>query len=729
MLRKIQCVILCLAIIFSSALIVSSETSEDLGFDLGDFFFETPTIEISNETPSFEDMKLVGENDDIKLYFYEQGLDIYVLDKASNKLWSNVLIKEYCDTVSSPEITSQLITVSVASKDSQSSYTLYDSSNTKIKASSDIYDNKVLLSISIPDEKISIEFEIGIDVDGIYYLIPEKSIIEEGSKVVYISAMNNFGAGRTDEDGYILYPDGCGTLIKYKHWDEENSLLHVNNIYGNNFDSYLNMERNIDYNIENILLPIYGIKHNEAGFVSVLDEGEADSSVNLAMPGYQISGIYRAFFTHNYRYYSNTNFNDTDVTALVEKRVKTDIKVKYLFISGKENNYSGMAKRVREYFLKNEKLTSSVDVNSLPVTIEIIGAVMKKGLLSSKVEPMTTFNQAERIIKEVNNIDGIKPNIVLSGWGKGGWDTLPTTLTPESKLGGKSSLNSLAKYCKKENLDISLAVEPILANSKTGNFNKSKDTVKNYFGEPFTDKGGKKFILSAEKVINKTIERFNKSYKNFGIDLLSVGNLLFADYDNKNSSTKTEMMEAYEKAMKESKQPISVTDGNAYTLPFAKYIYEVPSNNSGYTYMDESVPFYQMVVHGSKLYTGQFSNIHYDFDEYILKCVETGSVPSFILTWKETGKLRDTDYDSVFSTEFSSIKPSIIKAVDRMSKDLAELYSKQIIEHEKLSSNTVKVTYEENTIIYINYSDEDITIDFHNVKAQDYLVVKEWKNG
>ncbi len=722
--KRIQCIVICLAFIISS-IFVSAESTDDLGFNLDDFFLDSPTVEISNDTPNLSDMTLVGENDRLQLYFYESGLDVFVIDKLSGKLWSNVITNEYSHADISPNIASQLITVSVSSKDSQNSYTLYDSSNKDISATVKIFDKKVLLGVKVKDSQISFDVEIGLTDDGFYYLIPEKSIVEsKNSKIINISLFDNFGASRTDEKGYIFYPDGCGSIINFKPWDEENAILHQDTIYGSTGLNYLNMERNSDYNINGVLLPVFGISQENSGFVAVTNGGESDSAVNLSLPGYQVSGIYRAFFSHNYRYYSDTLFNGTNVTSLVKERVHSDRKVQYFLLSGESNNYSGMANRVRKYFIDSKIISKKVSVDKMPITTEILCAVQKKGMLNSSLSQMTTFDQAESIIKEINSFGNINLDVTLSGWGKGGWDTLPTKLSAESQLGGKRKLNKLGKFCKSNNIDISLVVDPILANSDTGDFNINKNTVKNYFGEPYSDKSEKKYVLSAQKVMNKTVTDFNKSFDLFGINLHTVGKMLSPDYNNKDSVTRTEMMNAYVSALSKLKQPISITDGNAYALKYANKIYEVPSNNSGYVYMDETVPFWQIVFHGYKLYTGQFSNTYYDMNEYILKTIETGSVPSFIVTNENTGKLLKSDYTKVFSTEFKSVKSTMLEITDKLSKDITSLYSKQILRHEILDEDFVRVTYENGVVVYINYSDKEKSFDSFTVKATDYLLVK-----
>ena len=42
-----------------------------------------------------------------------------------------------------------------------------------------------------------------------------------------------------------------------------------------------------------------------------------------------------------------------------------------------------------------------------------------------------------------------------------------------------------------------------------------------------------------------------------------------------------------------------VDRGNAYALPYADAIVNLPTSSSGYSLVNASIPFYQMVIHGN----------------------------------------------------------------------------------------------------------------------------------
>ena len=77
---------------------------------------------------------------------------------------------------------------------------------------------------------------------------------------------------------------------------------------------------------------------------------------------------------------------------------------------------------------------------------------------------------------------------------------------------------------------------------------------------------------------------------------------------------------------------VAVNQGNAYVLDRVSRIRRAPGGDSSFFFADETVPFYQMVLHGIVPYTTDPGNIGPDFAGQKLKWVEFGSEPVFLLT-------------------------------------------------------------------------------------------------
>ena len=729
--QKIKFVFLAALILVMATFYVSADVDDnDLSYYLSFYEDSNSDVEISMEMPTLSDMYLVAESEKFTFYFDEKGMDIYLINNSTGKIWSNVLLKSYVDNEkNSAMYASQLITVSAADdKYSVADYVLYDSTNTDIRATPDIKDSSLFLKVEIPSLEISFEVIFGLNDKAFFYRIDDNSIVENNGKLVLISVLNNLGASRTDEDGYIFYPDGSGAIMNFKETDESNAKLYQLSVYGSSDITYREIDKNDENNIYGNLLPVYGVSQHDGGFVAVVSKGDEDTSLYIAPPGYQLSQVYRFYLTFRYRTYSSTSFNNTELTQLVDKRIKSDREMFYYFLDGEENTYSGMAIQYRNHLIENGILTKRNHYGDYSLSLTLLCGVQKQSLFFNPVYKMTGFSDVLDIAEKFkeNGIDSI--TLSLSGWGKGGWDTLPTNLKPESELGGTGGLKKLADYCHSENISLLLDVDAVMADERTGSFNKRLNAVRNYFGESFTDENGDRYILDACDVLPKLLKEFNKKHSGTGINILTVGELIMPDYRNGDVSTRADIINAYSNLLQEAvKEGMRVTaeTGNAYILPYVDMIYALPEKDSGYIICDRSVPFYQMVVHGYIPYTGNFGNTHYSYERCILEWVETGSLPSYILTKENSGELENTDYNKIFSSEFSVWKDSITQTYEKLNRDFSDLQNLTIDRHEELSDNITCITYSDGTRVYINYGESEVTVDGVYVAGLDYSIQRE----
>lgn len=718
------CLTLIVFIMLASISVLKADTPE---IDISDYLLDDTSVNIDTSTPDYSEMELVDSEEDYELYFYKSGLDIYVVNKNTKKIWSNVLRSEYIDNKkNTARYTSQLITVSAADEDEKvSEYVLFDSSNTDISADSYIRDGELFLNIVIRDLNLKFDVIFGLENKALYYRIEDKSIEEGNGKLISVSLLNNLGASKINESGYLMYPDGSGALMDFKPYDEGNAKLFQMGFYGDHDVSLTSIENNRRNNIYGACMPVYGISQNDGGFIAVISKGSEDASLYISTPGYQLSGIYRGFVTFLYRTYSSTVFNENEIIKLVDKRTSLDREVYYFFLEGDENNYSGMAVKYRNYLLEEGILTKRQDSDKYSLSINFLCGVKKQSLFLSSLQKMTTFQDIHDIAERLKGEDIDYLDLILTGWGKGGWDTVPTNINADGKLGGNRGLEELISYCNEKNVSVNLDVEAIMADERYGSFNKRRNAVRNAFGESLTDKNENKYILDACDVFPDLLDKFMKKHSGAGINLLTAGELVAPNYRTENTSIRSDIIDAYRDFMSDADKNnmrLTAKGGNAYILPYVDKIYNLPEADSGYLIADKTVPFYQMVIHGYIPYTGTYGNSHYSYEKCILEWIETGSLPSYIITKETADKLIDTEYNEIFSSDFSNWQDTIIKTYRKLSSDFSGLQGLTIDKHERLSEDLVRVTYSDKTEIYINYGAAPVEINGVKIPEFDYSV-------
>ena len=113
-----------------------------------------------------------------------------------------------------------------------------------------------------------------------------------------------------------------------------------------------------------------------------------------------------------------------------------------------------------------------------------------------------------------------------------------------------------------------------------------------------------------------------------------------------------------------------------------------------------------------------------DYNTSLLKSVECGAGLHYLWIYRDNSLLKETEYDDLYSVQYSSWKEQAISDHERVSKALYGLDTCTITDHEILEEGLVRVIYDNGTRIYVNYSDEDKSADGVSVGAGDFLRVE-----
>lgn len=673
----------------------------------------------------------VAENDTFRFEYDEEGADVYITDKRSGKVWSNTVDENYYKAeLPNRNVLSQLLTVTFASEEGKLSMVNVfgngaNAANYKLEHR--YSGEEVILAMSVASGTISFEIHMGINEDGFYYKIPAESVKETGSNMlVNIQMMPTFGAAVAGEEGYTLLPDGSGTLIYHKTYDDPNAKLYMYPFYGTDVQDIQEITENSEQGYHNLMLPVYGISHGDGAMLAAVTSGEADTILNIAPAGFRFNGLNRAYLTFNYRIYYSETVNGSDYIQIIPHNYISDRSVQIFLLDREHNTYSDMAVAYREYLEQAGELKEREDRSSVPLVVDIVMGANESNLFGRKLIPATTYSQAAEIVSDLReSVSNLK--VVLEGWGSGGCDTLPTSPALEKKFGGKSGWKELMATCKEKDTALYLNMDFINANEKTGKFNDRKDTIRSGFGTVVND--GDRYLLNPVRVLERFYDSAVKKKnltKDAFLQLDTIGNLLTYDHSKSGATSRTAAQEAYEKVLaKASKQmeQVAVTGGNQYVLPYVSLMSEIPYTNSDYYLGDKEIPFYQIVVHGSVDYTSSAGNNSYDLMYQKLKWIETGSVPYFILTYESPVVLNKTDRNDLFSSEYSVWKDTIKEISKEFNDRLGEVWNQKIVKHEE-KEGLVIITYENSVRIYINYTDDSVEMDGISVPAMDYFVVK-----
>lgn len=161
---------------------------------------------------------------------------------------------------------------------------------------------------------------------------------------------------------------------------------------------------------------------------------------------------------------------------------------------------------------------------------------------------------------------------------------------------------------------------------------------------------------------------------------------------------------------------------NLYMLPYCSAYYDMPLTNSQFQFETDSVPFLPIVFKGSLDYFTPYVNEGLFSQTDVLKMVEYGAYPAYVLTGKQNFDISDTASNQLFSTYIEEWQGNIVDTYGKIDKALRQVAGSTIEDREVLREGVVRVTYANGVEIYVNYLGTDYTDGDIKVPAQDYLV-------
>jgi hypothetical protein len=256
----------------------------------------------------------------------------------------------------------------------------------------------------------TIPLEYRLIDDRLEVTIPTKEIIETGSgKICGISLLSFFGAGGTDEEGYILVPNGSGSLIYFNNGKKTERYNQY--IYG--IDETVRSFTVVEETVK-ARMPVFGIKKEKSAVFCEITGGDTLANINANVSGNlnSYNYVYPYFTLRGSEKVSMFGVEgiNADVPVLEKSIYKLDLKINYYFLDQENANYSGMANYYRNKLIDDGILSIKKDAGSIPFYLDVLGGVKRResflGVPYMGVYPMTRFNEAQLIVNEFqkNNI-------------------------------------------------------------------------------------------------------------------------------------------------------------------------------------------------------------------------------------------------------------------------------------------------------------------------------------
>lgn len=565
--------------------------------------------------------------------------------------------------------------------------------------------------------------------------------------IYYLNVLPYFGAGGTEDEGYLLVPEGGGALINFNNGKVAQNSYYAN-LYGWDYAQY----RDAVVHETNTYFNAFGIANNGSSFLCVLEDGAPYAGINADISGKSNSyNAVSAQYTMLHReVYEMGDRYESKIYMYEDALPKEPLVLDYIFLES--DSYADMANAYRGYLQEEygELFAEKIDTGDtqVPTVVEIVGAVDKvkqvMGIPVSRPLALTTFDEAKDIIGDLL-ADGIgNMSVRLSGWFNGGvQQKILNKVKVISALGGKSGLRELTEYAQENGVDMYLngitnyaydsgILDGFLTFTQAAKFaSKKVAEIHPYSTVTYADREGQDphYLLKASlipKMADNLVNAADKYGANVSFD--DIGMDLSSDFNKRAPVSRQTMLNSQVEQLGEIRdggKKIMINMGNDYAVAYSDIVTNMNLRGSTYTILDAYVPVYQMALHGYVDYTGEPLNLTQNEEEELLLSAEYGAGLAFTLMDESAFTLQNTLYTEYFGAEYDTWHDRMMEIYTRYNSELGHTFSQKMTGHEKLSATLSCTEYADGTKVYVNYGYDAVkTPEGRELAARDYLVVR-----
>ncbi|MGL5021048.1 MAG: DUF5696 domain-containing protein [Mycoplasmatales bacterium] len=513
---------------------------------------------------------------------------------------------------------------------------------------------------------------------------------------------------------YFLVPDGSGAIINPNN---------QSGFYKKEFSTVESDTNNSKdkINEQQLTLPVFG--NNKT--MAYIDNGA--SSMELVADF--INEQKMIFPSIKTQYISNVKFGTADI-KIYSDLTKENYEITYLS-STLDQTYMQQADKISSYTSSKYDLTESIENPGL--NLEFIGTYnyddFAFGIPKTKYRSATTFEKAEEILSKFSGINVTDSYI---GWLEKGIKQSGKDYKISKKNGKESSLNSLVET-NNTYLGYNLAT---FYDKYSSSFNKSKDstyTAANIVSDQqdvlkSTLNPNLKLdsynILQPQKLLDNAQTALDKS-RSDEMYIRDLGSLGIANFKKNQSIFPGEANNYVIEVLKFlSEKNIMISNTSVERGFYADYVTDLPTKSSNSFKFDYSIPFIQLVYKDFINYSTSSINLANSGNPQreVLKAIETNSDLKYIISGNESIEFKNSDYSYYYSTYFNDWEEFIMQSAQKQKEFYDKVGTTEIINHQTINPDIIKVTYENGKFAVFNYSNENAVIDGLTIEVNNYMI-------
>lgn len=686
-----------------------------------------------------EEHRLVARNRRFSLYLREDTLSILVREESTGRImrsavdtpdendqpaWTNftrsgVAIEYYSGSATSPQRADML------TQSPQKTVTRIETG----------------FAAQIAYTDLNIRFDLFVDLteDGLTAEVPQSSIQDPGRNklsAIYLYPFLGYSF-RGEQTGYMVIPDGCGALISLEDHQGKYVQPYSSRIYGPDYgiETPYSVVQSFDgmastyLSTRQITVPVFGMVHTGGamGFLGVVEKGQYNADI-VAYPNgavTQYNWITAKFLYRQTYIYPTTR--TSGIPTVQADRGTFDIKLRYLFVTEKQANYTGLALAYRKY-LRERGILRTDQAFQLPVQLDFFAGDVQESALGYSFVTTTTLEQMAAICQELRD-EGVESALtVYKGWQPQGiYGAYPEGIRLQSGLGSLKELHRTAEAMVEEGMSLKLYADPVNAYA-TGKYSSDSYLYGIYERmlklptqlalHPYRYQ----YVPTRTLSILKQQREAARELGTAGLALDGISHVLSSSLKNGQWLSRQQTAALYAGGMPE--EATLYAPGDYLWESTGQYL-DFPMESSGYQFVSQEIPFLAIVLSGGMELYGSYVNFQADQEGYFLKLLSVGISPSFLLMKEPPSDLLYSDSRQLFSCGYAEYKEDILRLYQAFSELQAAVQGSGIADYRM--ENGVSVTeFENGCRVYVNHSPTAAEADGVELEAWSYRIGGEY---
>lgn len=707
--------------------------------------FEPYTF-VQPETPFLKDNEFVvaAETSVLKLKVHAPTGHFHVEDKRNGQLYRSYPNPEHWENETSGttwknHLRSPLM-VSIVNFDARRDQSKWTSflQEEGIVHDFTVIDQGFRITYTMPKQGISVPVEVLLKDDFVETKIIDAGIEESDlHSVAGLRLYPFFGAEQSvGQKGYLFIPDGSGSLIHFSQNRTTGNAIYTERIYGEDWSYGAGSFSNRN----SVTMPVFGLKSGDQGFLGIVHEG-AEYAEIIGAPSGSLSQYNwaTAGFSYRHVYFQPTARNGkTGFNTFEKERIKGhDRSIRYYILDHDDAGYVGMASRYRQYLMEEQGLAKIEETDqSIPLHVGLYGGDVEEGFLYDSYVSVTTTDQATRIVEKLKELGIDRMAITYFGWQSGGNSAYGGNLSVDRRIGGKSGLKEFVEYVKTMGYPVYLDAG-IYGYNNTGKdgFRRQRDGMRNLASNlsEFTSRVDNSTVtFVSPRFVQRSLYSDLSYFNELGVSGLyyknGLGQDFSTDFNERHFASRSDvnqiMQDIYEKTADELGTVVA-RNPNLSLLKNVDHIYNLYDDYSYDVFIDESVPFVQIALHGLVSYSTSYINERDDYQREFLKSIEYGAEPSVVLSYASTNTLLKTKTLSRFySTHYNDWLVEIVKQYQRYNEALSSVQDQYIVNHRTIVKGVRETTYANGLQVIVNYNSIPYRSGSFVVEAEDFAVIQ-----